>query len=100
MGKKGKEAYDIMIENVKLGEVCVAEQCFMFIGTSPGEQSLMLCALQQIVQHNREAIYSSFEDKRARRPSIVKSNRHIMLHTIKTKLHLSPTQAKVKYPSN
>ena len=57
-----------------------------------------------------KATYSSLEQKPCSdgvaeiRPSYsmdnVKSNRHMMLHMIKTKLRLSPTQAKVKHPSN
>ena len=43
---KAKESYETMIENSKLGEICVVEKCFVFTGTT--EQSLMLCALKQV----------------------------------------------------
>ena len=45
---KAKESYEAMIENEKLGVICVVEKCFVFTGTT--EQSLMLCALQQITE--------------------------------------------------
>ena len=51
--QKAKESYEAMIENEKLGEVCIAEKCFVFIGTNPQEQSLMLCALKQLVDLDR-----------------------------------------------
>ena len=43
---KAKESYEAMIENRKLGELCVVEKCFVFTGIT--EQSLMLCALKQV----------------------------------------------------
>ena len=51
--QKAKESYETMIENEKLGDVCIVEKCFIFIGTNPKEQSLMLCALKQLVHLDR-----------------------------------------------
>lgn len=58
--KQAKESYETMIENEKLGDVGVVEKCFIFIGVKPAEQSLLLCALQQLVQQERLVGYSSF----------------------------------------
>ena len=48
---RANESYEAMLKNAELGEICVAEKCFVFTGTT--EQSLMLCALQQIIQLER-----------------------------------------------
>jgi len=58
--KQAKESYETMIENEKLGDICVVEKCFIFIGVNPAEQSLLLCALQQLVLQERLVGYSSF----------------------------------------
>ena len=51
--KKATESYKTMIENEKLGDVCIVEKCFILIGTNPEEQSLMLFALKQLVELDR-----------------------------------------------
>ena len=56
--KQAKESFEAMVENEKLGDVVVAEKCFIFIGVNPNEQSLLLCALQQLVQLERLVSYS------------------------------------------
>ena len=48
---RAKESYERMIENEELGEICVVEKCFLFIGTT--EQSLILNALKQIATLER-----------------------------------------------
>ena len=51
VASNGKESYELMIENSKLGEMCVIEKCFVFTGTT--EQSLMLVALKHITDLER-----------------------------------------------
>jgi len=100
---KAKESYEAMIENVELGDVCVAETCFILVGTNSGEQALMLNALKELVQLHRmqcgmlsnslKGFYEDCDDNR-------KGIRHFMLHRIKTKLYLSPGESRVKYPND
>ena len=47
----GKESHRKMVENDKLGDACAAERCFVFTGAE--EQSLMFCALKQLVDLER-----------------------------------------------
>lgn len=50
---KAKDSYRCMLRNERLGETCIVEKCFVFVGTKGDEQSLMLCALKHLVDHER-----------------------------------------------
>lgn len=105
---KARESYETMLENGKLGDVCVTEICFIFIGTNEGEQSLMLCALKQLLQLHRIKKQMSKIYERALQSSTIvddgtsaiKRDRHWLLHRIQTKLYLSLHERRVKYPSD
>ena len=58
--KQAKDSYETMIENEKLGYVCMVEKCFIFIGINPAEQSLLLAALKQLAQLDRMVSYTLF----------------------------------------
>lgn len=48
------EAYKFMVEAESVGEICILEHCYVMIGTKPEEQSLILNALQKVIQVERE----------------------------------------------
>jgi len=48
------EAYRAMVASDKRGDICVIEKCYVFIGTRPKEHSALFCALQQMVDWERE----------------------------------------------
>ena len=100
---KAKESYETMLENEELGDVCVAETCFILVGTNSGEQALMLNALKELVQLHRmqcdmlsNSLKEFYDDCDDNRKGII----HFMLHRIKTKLYLSPGESRVKYPND
>ena len=104
---KARESYETMLENEKLGDVCVTETSFIFIGSNEGEQSLMLCALKQLLQLHRiiKKTCSLFGKERCSTivddgTSTIKRDRHWMLHRIQAKLYLSLQERRVKYPSD
>ena len=60
---KAKESYSEMLRNDRLGDMCILEKCFVFIGTKLDEQCLLLCALKQLADYERMVrffILSSF----------------------------------------
>ena len=48
------ESYQEMVMNDTYGDACLVQKCYIMIGTRPAEQSLIFCALQQIVDLERE----------------------------------------------
>ena len=48
------ESYQEMVKNDTYGDACLVQKCYIMIGTRPAEQSLIFCALQQIVDLERE----------------------------------------------
>ena len=56
------ESYQEMVKNDTYGDACLVQKCYIMIGTRPAEQSLIFCALQQIVDLEREV-----SDKRCNR---------------------------------
>lgn len=48
------ESYQEMVKNDTYGDTCLVQKCYVMIGTRPAEQSLIFCALQQIVDLERE----------------------------------------------
>ena len=48
------ESYQEMLKNDTYGDACLVQKCYIMIGTRPEEQSLIFCALQQIIDLERE----------------------------------------------
>ena len=51
------ESYQEMLKNDSYGDACLVQKCYIMIGTRPEEQSLIFCALQQIIDLEREVSY-------------------------------------------
>lgn len=51
------EAYKVMNDYDKGGDICIIEKCYIMIGTQLREQSLVLSALQKFVDVEREVIF-------------------------------------------
>lgn len=51
------ESYQEMLTNNTYGDACLVQKCYIMIGTRPEEQSLIFCALQQIIDLEREVSY-------------------------------------------
>ena len=51
------EAYKVMNDYDKGGDICIIEKCYIMIGTQLHEQSLVLSALQKFVDVEREVIF-------------------------------------------
>lgn len=51
------ESYQEMLKNDTYGDACLVQKCYIMIGTRPEEQSLIFCALQQIIDLEREVRY-------------------------------------------
>mmetsp|Transcript_37668 Transcript_37668/g.112823 ORF Transcript_37668/g.112823 Transcript_37668/m.112823 type:complete len:584 (-) Transcript_37668:22-1773(-) len=67
--KRGEEAYRAMVEADKLGDVCLTEKAYVLSGLLPDDQALMLTALQQMVDFEREENMLRFRSgSRSRRP--------------------------------
>ena len=47
--KLAAESHKEMTENFKLGDACIVEQCYMLLGTKPEHNSLLISALQHLV---------------------------------------------------
>jgi len=50
------EAYKVMNDDDRGGDVCIIETCYVMVGTKLHEQSLVLSALQKLVDVEREVI--------------------------------------------
>uniref|UniRef100_A0A7S4J9G5 cGMP-dependent protein kinase n=1 Tax=Odontella aurita TaxID=265563 RepID=A0A7S4J9G5_9STRA len=115
--RQAAEAYNAMIEADRLGDVCVVEMCHVLIGTRPEEQSLLLCALQQLVDLEREdnSLQQQFDLQNSGHDSLPKiglseherrpnrrlssaftahsDNRHSILMAMQMKLSVPPKQS-------
>jgi len=106
------EAYRVMNDNTRAGDVCIIEICYVMLGTKLHEQSLVLSALQKFVDVEREdnAVRRRFYTNPApkggltvltsRMPkqedsSIISDHRSSILKTLQTKLCLCPAQRKM-----
>lgn len=94
------EAFKFMNEADIGGDVCIIEHCYIMMGTKPEEQSLMLAALQKVIDVEREdkAVRMRFAiHGNAINPdstSLFSENRNAILHAMQTKLYLSPDHKK------
>jgi hypothetical protein len=52
--KAGREAYQAMLEAEALGFVVIVEKCVVLTDVQDGQQALLFCALQQIINRERE----------------------------------------------
>mmetsp|Transcript_3030 Transcript_3030/g.4565 ORF Transcript_3030/g.4565 Transcript_3030/m.4565 type:complete len:1665 (-) Transcript_3030:65-5059(-) len=50
------QAFSHMTQSDKLGDVCVVERCYVLVGTNSDNHSLLFCALQQLVDIEREDV--------------------------------------------
>ena len=51
------ESYQTMLENSKLGDVLIAERCYVLLGTRPSDHSLLFSALQELIEHEDQVSY-------------------------------------------
>jgi len=84
-------SYNTMIENEKLGEVCVREKCYILRDVKAEHLSLMLSAFKQLIDIERQRA-------RSERDRVIR--RHALLDEFQTSLNLNYIQARVKYPSS
>jgi serine/threonine protein kinase len=49
----GQSAYKAMIDAEKEGDICIVEKCYVLTGTRLQEQSLLFCALQNLINMDR-----------------------------------------------
>ena len=47
--KLAAESYKVMIKNFEVGDACIVEQCYILLGTKPENSSLLISALQNLV---------------------------------------------------
>ena len=50
---RARESYQIMQKNEESGEICIMEKCFIFIGTTLEELSLMFYVMQNMIDFER-----------------------------------------------
>ena len=48
--KQALESHRTMVENFKISDVCIVEQCYILLGTKPEDSSLLLSALESLIQ--------------------------------------------------
>jgi len=116
---QAKKPVNNMLRRDRLGDVCIVEKCFVLIGTSPEEQSLLLQALQQLIDLERSIkpeLYSistniSKHKKCSRifhsqplQPISINNQkvfrRHQILNQIQARLRLTLKQTRVRYPKS
>merc|ERR1719232_1708292 len=79
-----------MLENNRLGDICIIEKCYVLTGIEANSHSLFFLALKKLMDFERNA---SIEN-------INVAQRHTLLKEFQTKLNLSPAQSKIKYPKS
>jgi len=83
------ESYQTMLENERIGQVCIVEKCYILTGIDSKHHSLLFLALQQLIDLERLG----------KQPV----PRRVMLEELESfrkSLHLSPMQSKIDYPES
>jgi serine/threonine protein kinase/CRP-like cAMP-binding protein len=112
-------AYQAMIDADKEGDICIVEKCYVLTGTRLQEQSLLFCALQNLINMERKlndvvGRKSGFNrlDTHGSRGSRAKNlreesknlfdsdSRHAVLSALQVKLSLTQDQRKICHPRN
>jgi len=88
--QQASSSYSTMIENDKLGEICIVEICYVFTGVEVKNLSLLFLALKQLVDSERDEWGGKLKVDR----------RHKILSAFKHKLKFNLWQSEVKYPNN
>ena len=110
----GQSAYKAMIDAEKEGDICIVEKCYVLTGTRLQEQSLLFCALQNLINMDRnlndkpgrmsslKRHGSSSKDQRTEgiQYSFVSESRHAVLSALQVKLSLTQMQRRITYPRN
>merc|ERR1711933_210532 len=63
-------SYSTMIENEKLGEICVVESCYIFTGVKDKNLSLIFLALKKLIDSERDTRLTR-EEKVTRRHELI-----------------------------
>ena len=110
----GQSAYQAMIDAEKEGDMCIVEKCYVLTGTRLQEQSLLFCALQNLINMERDLddkagrmsslkrVGSNSKDQRIEgsQYSFVSESRHVVLSALQVKLSLTQMQRRIAYPRN
>merc|ERR1719401_2433458 len=80
-----------MVENEKLGEICVVESCYIFTGVKDKNLSLIFLALKKLIDSERYTRLTR-EEKVTRR--------HELITLFRRKLKFNRWQFSVKYPKS
>lgn len=92
--KLAAESYKQMIDNFELGDICIVEQCYILLGTKPEHNSLLLSALQNLVNFEAPSKQDFIFDKMLGCKSFV-HDRHDILEEYQSKLSL-PSDVNTK----
>jgi len=92
--KLAAESYKQMIDNFELGDICIVEQCYILLGTKPEHNSLLLSALQNLVNFEAPSKQDFIFDKMLACKSFV-HDRHDILEEYQSKLSL-PSDVNTK----
>lgn len=84
----GISSYQAMIDAANEGDICIVEKSYVLTGTRLQDQSLFFCALQNLVDMERQHSFGNPE------------NRQTVLSTLQSKLSLTPMQRRISYPRN
>jgi len=84
-------SYSTMVENAKLGEICLVETCYVFTGVKEKNISLLFVTLKQLM--DSESNVSS-------RGRYAVCRRWEILKSFKTKLKFNKWQSDVEYPNS
>jgi hypothetical protein len=122
--RQGIAAYQAMIDAEKEDDICIVERSYVLTGTPLQDQSLFFCALQNLIDMEREC-NSHIKEKVAKMNTIKRrsvfsdkdedddqnqqqgsefkyafnsDNRQAVLSTLQSKLTLNPSQKRVAYP--
>jgi cGMP-dependent protein kinase len=112
----GLSAYQAMIDADKEGDICIVEKCYVLTGTKLQEQSLLFCALQNLINMERKlndiagrnsgfkrlATHGSrAKNQREENQYLFDSDsRHAVLSALQVKLSLTQDQRKICHPRN
>jgi len=116
----GISSYQEMIDAEKEGYICIVEKCYVLTGTRLQDQSLFFCALQNLIDMERNindkatrmTVSKRRGDSMAHESSLNHQqsdgthysfdpeNRQAVLSALQSKLSLTPLQRRISYPRN
>jgi len=107
--EKAAESYRSMIDAEQLGFVCLVEKCYVIVGVQEQEQTILLSALQKLVDYERYVDSKDPDDrlsKTGKRGKISEAKfnqilfRHRTLSFIQNELFLSEKESKLTFPQS